>query len=365
MDSSTAQRNLATVAIVCLMAAMVYAPPAYAEEPEPADEPDALAIAVAAVPGFVVHGAGHFVAGDSETGWKLLGAELAGVGLLVGGIGGLALTGAADETITPFVGLTTLGGTTFFFSWLADVYGVSATGAGFGLPELEPPPLEAAVGYQYVYNPTFEFGHFVHAGAAGRLSRLEVNGDGWFAVDDANWRARLGTSWRFLGALPDRASQDGSFLDAELGVIYHDYSTDDFAELTGEALVRGRLDLHHYAEALRGSFVEAAFGYGLSRYTHEEHDDDTWSLLLYDASIGMYLGKSSDGFGEFEIFYDHRHDGFAGGGKLIGLGSGAPGSVGARLLTSIAAPWGVQIGFEAGSAYVAGLDLVYRPGASR
>jgi hypothetical protein len=60
----------------------------------PGDQPCALDIAVATVPGFVVHGAGHFVAGDSETAW------------------------------------------------------------------IERAPLDATVGYQYVYNPTFEFGHF-------------------------------------------------------------------------------------------------------------------------------------------------------------------------------------------------------------
>jgi hypothetical protein len=332
---------------------------------KPQEKVRALDVAVAAVPGFVVHGAGHFVAGDSDTGWKLLGAQLAGAGLLVAGFSGLALTGAADETITPLVGLTALGGASFFFSWFADIYGVSTTADGLGLPEVESAPLDVALGYQYVYNPTFEFGHFLHAGAEARLRRVGLGADGWFAVDAPNWRAQTEASWRFLGPLVDRRGDDGSFVDAEVGLSFHDYGSSDFSELTAEALVRGRLDLHHYAEALRGSFVESAFGLGWSNYLRDEHPDDVSSLLLFDASFGMYLGHGQDGFGEVAIFYDHRHDGFAGGAKLSGLGSGPAGSAGVRLVKSLAAPWGVQASFEAGSAYVGRLDLVYRPGGSR
>lgn len=355
-------RQLIAIALVVCLTGL-YAPSAFANE-EP-DYGEALPVAVAYVPGFVVHGAGHFVAGDSDTGWKLVYAELAGLGLLVGGFSGLALTGAADETVTPLIGLTALGGSTFFFSWLADIYGVSTGGDGIGRPQTLRPPLEASVGYQYVNNPTFEFGHFVHAGAAGRLWRFGARADGWFAVDDANWRAQTQMSWRFLGPLPGQQASDGSFVDLETGLIYHSYATEDFAEITGEALVRGRYDLHQFADSLRGSFVEAGFGLGLSQYRHEEHDDDISSLLLFDASFGMYLGHAPDGYGELEIFYDHRHDGFAGGGKLPGLGSGAAGSVGVRAVKSVAGPWGFGTSFEAGSAWVGRLDLVYRPGGSR
>lgn len=336
-----------------------------AREGDSHEEVRALDIAVATLPGFVVHGAGHFVAGDSDTGWKLLGAELAGIGLLGAGIAGLALTGAADDTVTPLVGITALGGSTFFFSWLADIYGVSTRAGGVGAPEVERAPLDATVGYQYVYNPTFDFNHFLHAGAAGRLGRVGLSADGWFALDAANWRAQARASWRFVGPLPGRRSSDGSFVDVEVGLLYHDYVTSDFAEVTGEAMVRGRLDLNRYTEALRGSFVEGALGLGLSQYRRDTHPDDLTSLLLFDSRFGIYLGDSANGFGELAVFYDHRHDGFAGGSKLSGVGSGAAGSIGVELVKSIAAPWGVQASFEAGSAYVGRLDLVYRPGGLR
>jgi hypothetical protein len=339
------------------------------DEETPADEHDAVRrainVGVAVLPGLVVHGAGHFAAGDAETGWKLVGAEIASLGLTTAGVAGLLVTGAADQTVTLFVGLTALGGTSFVYSWLADIYGVATTGDALGRPQIQRAPLDFALGYQYVHNPTFDFGHFVHAGAAGRVHRLGIGADGWFALDENNWRLAGEASWRFLGPLPDSPSADGSFVDAETGIIYHDYDASDFAALTVQALLRGRYDLHHFAESLRGSFVEGAFGYGLTQYTHDEHPDDTTSLLLFDASFGVYLGDSPEGYGEAAVFYNHRHDGFVGGLKIGGVGSGPVGGFGVRLVKSIVGPWGFEASAQAGSAYVGRLNLVFRPGGSR
>ncbi|MDP3024481.1 MAG: hypothetical protein Q8O10_03000 [candidate division Zixibacteria bacterium] len=98
-------------------------------------QPDSLklrnpntALFYAAVPGFFVHGAGHFYAGKTKTGIALLGVEIISVGLLFRYVltdfaasmdGG---TGGEPETI---VGV--IGGTLFVGSWIYDIIGAPLT----------------------------------------------------------------------------------------------------------------------------------------------------------------------------------------------------------------------------------------------
>lgn len=81
-----------------------------------------MALVYAAVPGFIVHGAGHFYAGNEKTGFVLLGIEF--VGILLGGIGTLRefgeAMGAAEESPSPDLYL--LGAAILFFgTWTYDL----------------------------------------------------------------------------------------------------------------------------------------------------------------------------------------------------------------------------------------------------
>ena len=53
-------------------------------------------------------------------------------------------------------------------------------------------------------------------------------------------------------------------------------------------------------------------------------------MLLARFGFGMYLGDPAERGGEVVVYYDHRHDDFAAGLKLTGLGSGIPGHFGAE-----------------------------------
>jgi hypothetical protein len=81
------------------------------------------AILYAAIPGFVVHGAGHFYAGKTKTGLLLLGTEVLSLAFLV--VGALAEFGQSESggkaDVDP--GLFFVSGTVLFYgSWLYDLF---------------------------------------------------------------------------------------------------------------------------------------------------------------------------------------------------------------------------------------------------
>lgn len=88
---------------------------------KPSDSRRGLSVAASFVPGILVHGSGHFVSGQTRTGWKLLGAEGIGLGLALAGVGGTAITGATRRFIAPMVLGIVTGGALLMISALADI----------------------------------------------------------------------------------------------------------------------------------------------------------------------------------------------------------------------------------------------------
>ena len=60
------------------------------------------------------------------------------------------------------------------------------------------------------------------------------------------------------------------------------------------------------------------------------------------------------------IYYDHRHDDFAAGFKLRGIGSGVAGHFGIEGRMYLSEHWGVSAEAMVGSAYVAGVSILFR-----
>src|SRR5204863_8650382 len=67
------------------------------------------ATAAALFPGVLVHGTGHFVAGDRRTGYRLLAMEGLGLGLTLTGGATLAFTGASRHLSPPIFALPVAG----------------------------------------------------------------------------------------------------------------------------------------------------------------------------------------------------------------------------------------------------------------
>jgi hypothetical protein len=321
----------------------------------PAPARRALATAAAVVPGFLIHGTGHRVAGEGETAWRLL--RLEGVALsamLVGGVP-LAATGASRRLAVPAIPLLVSGGGLFLSTWLADLYG--ASGVPGGAPRLALPPLELELGTAYVHDPRLEVGPFVVAAANLRAGPWRASPSAWIGAAADNQRLRLDAAHRLRGPTtsPARAG-DGSAVEIRAAVTHHRWGAEAFASTVLEAAIAGRYDLARLSPTLAGSFAEGALGLGLEIFDYEVGGADVNDLLLARFEYGVYLG---DGRGEVALFYDHRREVFAGGLALPRGGNGFVGHFGAAGWLAVSGRWGLAAELAAGSAYVGKLAVRY------
>lgn len=324
-------------------------------------EPGVLPGFVAAVPGLLVHGAGHMAAGDVDTGLELLWWELTGLGLIVASGAPLVLTGASREVVGPTTSVLLVGFGMFANSWLADIYG-STVGGTDSTGRLVLPAAEWEVGYRYIYDPQFQYRNFGVFGAHVRVGAWRVSPLAYVAMDDNNQRLRLEGAYRFWGPSTRPGSTRGSFLDAEAAVTWHGYERENFSVSTGELFGRGRYDLRDMAPSLRGAFTEMGLGLGTEFYTYDVAGlgfaEDASSLLLMRFGFGAYLGSG----GEAQVYYDHRHDDFAAGLALNGGASGPAGHFGIEGLVPVLDGWSATWDLQVGSAYIAGFGLRYQGG---
>lgn len=347
--------------------------PASEDPPEPRDasalDPArrALNTAVAVGPGTVVHGAGHFAQGRPETARRLALTQALGFGTLVGGLAGLALTGASRYFVGPLILVSVAGGGMFFLPYFADVYGTAVVPEARGVAPRLAPLLVSELGHRYVYDPQFQYRHFLVQGVDLRLGAFHLASSGWFALDDENARVRVLGGYRLSGQTPNRPKADGSFLDLEAAVTHHRFDSEGFRVLTGEVQLSARRDLASWDADLRGTFVDASMGLALQRFEYRipgmTVEPDTEDLLLARYGFGVYLGRGESS-GEAEVYYDHRHDDFAAGLKLPGLGSGTIGHFGASVRWFFGS-FGLSAEGQVGSVWLAGASMLFRQGGMR
>ena len=333
------------------------------EREPPSDTTRALAAGASAFPGVLVHGSGSYVLGRTETATPLLYTELGGLGLILGSGVTLLQTGAARDLAGIAAVGTVAGFGLFTVSWLADIYAVTAPEGGWGQAAGTTPVWEAELGYRYIYDPLFDYRHF----GVNRISfwpgRWRLSPSLWAAPADGNSRWRMEIAYRFLGSSRARRSQDGSFLEMQVAGTEHRFPRDRFGLTTAEWMVSGRLDLEHLGPHLDGSFAELGFGtgYQATRFAVTGIDTMGASLLLSRFAFGIYIGDQYSGGGEWSLYYDHRHDGFAAGLQIPGAGGGGGvghlGMVGHHYLDE---HWGLGFDAQVGSAYVLGVSARFR-----
>lgn len=347
-------------------------PPPVVSAPEPraaAPWPELAAV----IPGVLLHGSGTWLQGRTVTSQRLLALE--GAGLLATFVSGFVLfqTGAARDVVGPTALLAVAGVTTFGLSFLANLYATWAPSEGLGAPRTRLPVLESALGYTYVYDPQFAFRHFV-------TTRLDARLDAWHlavgtahAPDQDNQRLELAAGYRLWDATGDIESplqlgsrRDGSYLEPRVGYSEHRYDGSGFFTRVLEVELEGRLDVRRLLPDVRGAFFQLGAGFGEQWFVFDlpgVSATDTSSLLLAHAGFGMYLRQPSQGAGgELELYYDHRHDGFAGGLRSRGLGSGVAGHFGLRSQYAFSPSWGLRAELQAGSAWVVNLSATLSVG---
>jgi hypothetical protein len=295
---------------------------------------------------------------------------LEGIGLGAFFTGGatIVFTGANRYLVGPAALLAIGGFGLFATSWLADVYGVATPLDARGRPARFAPALETELGYRYVYDPQFAYRSFLVQGLDLRFGSVRILPRGWFALDHRNVRLRLLGAYRLYGPrpAPAPAARDGSFFDVEGAVTHHRFDPEGFSTLTGELAANGRLDFSRLDPDLSGMFGELGGGFALSAMDYEapglELGSDLEQLLLGRFAFGVYLGDAQRGGGEISAYYDHRHDDFAAGLKLTGLGSGVVGHMGLLGRWFFDESIGIAADVQIGSAFIAGLSLLVREG---
>lgn len=330
-----------------------------------------LPFAASVVPGFLVHGSGHYVANKKQTAWSLLKWEGLGLAGMAAGIAGLGLSGAARQTVGMFALVTMAGAGLFITSWLADVYGVLAPPGGWGDPIRVEPWLQARMGARYIHDPTFDGKLFIGPALDLRWRRWRWSPSTWFALDSQNLRLESLVAYRAYGPLPHTTSApDGSYVDVVAGTFHHRHRHNtglnfdsNFTITSFDARLEARLDLIRLTPALAGAFVDGNAGVGLAAYHFPVSSaTEANAVLLGGFGFGAYLGRRADRWGQARVYYNHRHDDFAGGLKTYGLGSGALGHFGADLMAYVSQRWGFRIDVQAGSAWIAGVSALYRYG---
>lgn len=329
---------------------------ARAEEAAPRKRSRALALTAAIVPGVIVHGAGHWVAGDRPMAKRMLYVQLAAAA--VAAIGGLpiAVTGASEESMPGLVLLVPAGGV-LIAGWAADIYGAAGGARLGGRPEREPADVEVELGYRFVGDPQLPWANLATLGAEGRLDRARLGGSAW--LGDEVWRIGGEAAARLIGGRSGRPAADGTRL--ELVVRAAEQRFDPMvAVATYELAATGRLDLGRLGASLEGSYASLELGGAVehTRYRVDGVDGVLSSRMLGRFAWGMYLGDG-DGRGrrgEIELFYDHRRDQLAGGVVIPRSLNGFIGHVGIDAV-GYQGPWGITAGVDVGSAWVLRLGL--------
>ncbi|GMU07556.1 hypothetical protein [Corallococcus caeni] len=341
----------------------VSAPRVHLTESGPRPPFKALPVAVAVVPGLLLHGLGAWSAGDSATARGLFAAEAIGLGLIGAGLVPIALTGASRKTIGPLYAVTLTGAGVFSLSMLANLYAVTSPAFDPGRVPDTLPPLEFDLGYQYVNDASAEYRNFFALGAVARLSAVRLEASARLAPDEGNTLIRAGAAYRLWGA-PERTLGlgDGTALDVEGFATYHRYPTEGFTLGGGELALKGRYAMARFGPRFSGSFVEGGVGLSFQGYSYPGRvdDDNLHGQLLYTFGYGVWLGRGGPLRGEAVLFYDHRKDGLVGG--LRGRGGGMIGSFGLRGRVLLTERWGVAAEAQAGGALTGRLALVYAVG---
>ncbi len=336
------------------------------EEPVPFEKPNIWGTAGAVVPGLMLHGSGHWIAGDHSTGYKLMLTQLTGMVMAVGGIAILGVTGA-DPRFTPPGALIAIYGVGLFWgSWLADLYGVVAPEEGFGKPLTRQAWIGYRGGYRYVDSPVFvDRAHAATVGLSYRTGRFGLDFDAATVVTSGESEVGTDLRLRLSGPRPDKRSSDGTFSDLVVGYDYRDFDRGQFETHTVDLYWSNRWDLRRFAPSLRGAFVIGGAGVALQTIAYDDLPNIFSTLLLSRMGFGIDLGASATGWGEALLYYDHRHDGPAAGFKANGLGSGNAGHFGASWRQHVWGGWGFFAGTEIGSAWVLRTGIERQFGGTR
>jgi hypothetical protein len=347
---------------------------AEAEATPPSDGERALATGAVVVPGALVHGAGHFVIGESRTAGRLLLAEGIGLGMVLAGGSVLALTGASRYLAGPAAGVALGGFGLFLGSFAADAYGVlNPDGGAADRRSRTPAGAESELGYLALSGPNLEETGYIFERVSLRAGSFRVTPSGTFSTRGTSAVYRVEGAYRLLGSTPSASGRGTSdHLDVLVGAVHHREPRAYIARSSMELQLDTRYDLGHVGPTLRGAFVDFSAGYAAGHVDYDVNGvsvpGDFDSALLARFGFGAVFRGAAHPGSEASLYYDHRHDGLVGGAVMRGLGSGAAGRFGFDARWYFTPNLGLALHGEVGSAWLGGASLLFRqegPAAAR
>ncbi|MBN2435135.1 MAG: hypothetical protein JXK07_07700 [Spirochaetes bacterium] len=287
----------------------------------------------AVVPGAVLHGAGHFVAGERETAGELLLIE--GVGLLMlAGSGYILADGGAPRDYTgPLVPFAAFGVSFLVLPFIADFYGVTigryrSEGDWFTDKDRT---VTLNAGLEYTNDPAFDYSLLVKTEIDYHYKRFVISPMINSAIDDDTRHYQLSAKYRFAGQKGHLLENYAAFFksDAIVRAGYYDFNSDGFYKYSTDISLRTVINSGSLWKTTRGIYFVYEAGFN-REWVYFDFDETlpaiTSNQILFETGVGFMTGNLSDPAADIYLFYNHRRDTFYGG-----LPSGFLGHVGASV----------------------------------
>ena len=256
----------------------------YAGRPDEQPAGSLLGGLIALVPGFLIHGLGHFYTGDDESGLDLLIAEVAGIALVLAGV----FVGEGTDNSGPSGGprrlLTHAGVLLFAGSWAFDTVGTLKGAAEFDPIADKERALSAGLGYRYVGDRLTSLTHRL-------LGRIRLDTGRFYSALDGEFEVELGTRNIALDTgvrvLQSRNRRNQLSLGLELERISRPADGLGIRGLTG--YLGAQWDAGVAVHSLRNLYLLHRVGFGYDEYQFGSETGSNPSLLADSDFADMHL----------------------------------------------------------------------------
>lgn len=258
------------------------------------------------IPGVLLHGSGHYLMGEKETGKKILKIEgysfLTGVSSLVA----LGLLGNADETSGVLIPISMLSFGTFAATWLFDVIGT--TGLSNQLSVGQHPYKQSFVNFSYSQQDNNQSPYYTFYSG-----RLQYGNNQFFAQVNTEVEESLDyREFAFKGGY-NIMQKDYTNLYVIPESKYR-YSTEGFSIAQFDLQLEMDINLAKLSNTLKNVYFVNTIGYGNSQFNFEGSGFDySNNMMIISQGIRFSVNKVLD----VSTKYIRREDGFIGGRDFL------------------------------------------------
>jgi hypothetical protein len=327
-----------------LVAADVPDTPVAGVEADPGDRPVPwLAAGASIIPGLLVHGAGHFAAGESSNGYRLLAIEGVGIAGIVGGLATLRAVRGSEKLAPVYVPVTVTGVGLFIASFLADVAGTLHGQRPWPVPR-PPGTLTLTGGYTGLFASKHTFSHLGRLGAEWHYRRLTC-GAALMLHPEFDYSQYGGTvSLRLWepGA-DDPVTRLTVFVDA-----YHQrFRTEGFSITAFRGFGELRWNMGYLVTTMRNAWWLARLGWGfdLLSFDNIASGEDGLPFIVFEVGMGLMASERVS----LELVYRQRKGELPGGMTVAGALAGFLGMIEFQSRVTIDPRWTIVPGFRIGN----------------